>query len=435
MPEDVLAGMTVHALVVGCDGVVTGAYGGAGHLAGWPYGELVGRSVLDVLGHATRAELSGLFAPGAATPIAARALSFPAVVVGPDGQEEEFDVSPAGFDRDGCRGWVVTISSRSDLSPVGDVLRRMIRGDALADVGAAVARRLTYDTADSTHLSLVITWPGTVRMTLAAGRPGSALEPAVRATVESGEACLWPAPDSGEIVDVPLDTLPAEVVTAMEADGFAQLLAMRIEIGQRNALVLLHFARDLNVGGLLGNTRLAYRELGMALTRAVEREEGERLLREAAMRDPLTGLYNRAGFGELTGNADLGSAVVFVDLDHFKEVNDRYGHAVGDAVLVEIAARMRAVLRPNDHVARLGGDEFAAIVDGVTDAAAADIAERLLMAVTDPLPQHLGPARVGASIGVAHVGDGVTITDALKSADLAMLDAKRAGRCRFVVSR
>jgi len=161
----------------------------------------------------------------------------------------------------------------------------------------------------------------------------------------------------------------------------------------------------------------------------------------AATRDPLTGLDNRSPFfarlreelaRSVLAEGNDGSApavgVLLLDLDGFKQVNDELGHSVGDDLLVEVAARLRSVLRPEDLVARLGGDEFGVVCGGSPSRARlAEIAERLLQAVGAPMDLGGQVAQVGVSIGVAQ-GRRMSDRELLELADGAMYAAKRAGK-------
>jgi diguanylate cyclase (GGDEF)-like protein/PAS domain S-box-containing protein len=155
--------------------------------------------------------------------------------------------------------------------------------------------------------------------------------------------------------------------------------------------------------------------------------------------DPLTGLLNRRALAELLPQAQarsrrhgLGFALLFIDLDGFKAVNDRYGHEVGDALLREVAHRLRAGVRRNDSVVRLAGDEFMVLLEGeaCTLAQARGVAEKLIGAVSLPMAVTGGTAQVGASIGIAlYAPDDDTLPDALvREADRQMYAAKKAGR-------
>jgi diguanylate cyclase (GGDEF)-like protein len=154
--------------------------------------------------------------------------------------------------------------------------------------------------------------------------------------------------------------------------------------------------------------------------------------RHAASRDPLTGLLNRRAF-HATCHAILGGrtqpplAALVVDIDDFKSVNDRYGHAAGDHVLATVAQRLSA-FAGDDPVARLGGDEFAGLLRAPTsDPAWLSHATRRLTAIlATPIPLGYGTVRVTASVGVAPVGDG-DLAEALREADAAMYRAKLIG--------
>lgn len=169
-----------------------------------------------------------------------------------------------------------------------------------------------------------------------------------------------------------------------------------------------------------------------------KQEEG-RLL-ELAERDPLTGLMNRAGFERFTetrlAQARPGHmlALIYVDLDHFKPVNDRHGHAVGDVLLQQFAQRMSAVVRPSDAVARLGGDEFAIALIGVRERRHAEaVAAKLIAAASAPFEVDGLQLRIGASAGVAFAGDaGFDLRQLIAEADARLYEAKAAGRGRHV---
>jgi diguanylate cyclase (GGDEF)-like protein len=168
---------------------------------------------------------------------------------------------------------------------------------------------------------------------------------------------------------------------------------------------------------------------------------GERRLRSevehVAFVDPLTGLSNRRRFLErlstaLSGNRrGSGCALLLIDLDRFKEVNDRFGHAAGDALLVEVAQRLKALaLRPED-AGRLGGDEFALILEGANadEFGARVIISRLHGELAKPLHYRDAMILPSGSIGLAFAGAGIsTATEMLEAADSDMYRAKRANR-------
>ncbi len=163
-------------------------------------------------------------------------------------------------------------------------------------------------------------------------------------------------------------------------------------------------------------------------------------LLSAAMTDPLTRLYNSRWLRD-TGDRDLARAaregkplaLLLVDLDHFKRVNDGGGHAAGDLVLQRVASRLRSTVRGMDAVVRLGGEEFVALLQDCDADGAAVVAEAIRVAVRDiALPEGCGLPRLTASIGIAaypeHAGD---LEQLLAAADRAMYAAKQAGRDRI----
>jgi diguanylate cyclase (GGDEF)-like protein len=177
---------------------------------------------------------------------------------------------------------------------------------------------------------------------------------------------------------------------------------------------------------------------GTALSvRLIDAEvEAERELHYRARHDQLTGLLNRNEILErldaIGGDGRRGgseSAVLFCDLDDFKEVNDGCGHAVGDAVLREVAARVRGSVREDDLVARIGGDELLVVLHhlhGVDEALS--IADDIRQSTCRPIDGPSGPLVVTMSIGVTMVEKGDTADDVVARADQAMYRAKQAGR-------
>ena len=157
--------------------------------------------------------------------------------------------------------------------------------------------------------------------------------------------------------------------------------------------------------------------------------EAEQQLRQLALYDPLTGLANRAFFHERLKHAiklrhDDGQAtgLLYIDLDDFKGINDRWGHDLGDEVLHEIGRRIEHSVRPGDTAARLGGDEFAVVLtEPVTPEDAVAVAERLLTEIRKPLDNGSGPLYANASVGIAFGSDDQTL---LREADIAMYRAK-----------
>jgi diguanylate cyclase (GGDEF)-like protein len=171
-----------------------------------------------------------------------------------------------------------------------------------------------------------------------------------------------------------------------------------------------------------------------------ERKRRDDDIRRLAFRDTLTTLPNRAAFDESVREALLHAertqgrfAVLFIDLDQLKEVNDTYGHKGGDRLLQAIATRLASAIRQSDCVARLGGDEFVVLVsDIVDDAAVAGVAWKLLDRIAKPLLIEDRDCVVTASIGISrYPEDGADLHTLLKHADVAMYRAKTEGKNTF----
>lgn len=208
---------------------------------------------------------------------------------------------------------------------------------------------------------------------------------------------------------------------------------------RRPGAELLRFALPL-----LGLTVVVVAISGGLLFRMTRRAAKRLLLSEAeakhrALHDPLTGLANRVLFNSELNRARLNLgrrpssvALLCIDLDRFKEVNDSFGHKAGDIVIAEVARRLKAACRANDTVARLGGDEFAVIMMDATPEGAATLAGRIVQVMQDRIDVSMGLAQLGCSIGVSIVQDPEVLhVDALRQADVALYRAKQAGRNRF----
>lgn len=168
-----------------------------------------------------------------------------------------------------------------------------------------------------------------------------------------------------------------------------------------------------------------------------QRKEVEELLRHRAQSDPLTDLPNRTLFYDrlqmaLTQARRYGEefALLYVDLDHFKDVNDTLGHAAGDALLIETGRRLTQAVRQSDTVARLGGDEFAVILPKVTnDSEIEEVAQRIVSAMALPFLLSSGTVNISASVGVAiYPRHGIDLETIRASADAALYLVKQSGR-------
>jgi diguanylate cyclase (GGDEF)-like protein/PAS domain S-box-containing protein len=162
-------------------------------------------------------------------------------------------------------------------------------------------------------------------------------------------------------------------------------------------------------------------------------------LQHRAFHDALTGLPNRALFADraahalaLARRAETVTAVLFIDLDDFKEVNDTLGHALGDELLAAFADRLTTLPQESDLAARLSGDEFALLIENLRDSSEAEVlAEMVTGAFDEPFPLSEGPVTMTATVGLATSDDGDTIDEMTRNADMALYAAKAAGKHRW----
>ncbi len=223
--------------------------------------------------------------------------------------------------------------------------------------------------------------------------------------------------------------------------GVAMVAATAV-VADLTGLLLQRPVADVLTDGVLFGSVIVV--MAVMLTRATCRQERLVAALEAQARlDALTGLVNRRAFDDALATtlhqpAAAGTALVLIDVDAFKTVNDQYGHPVGDALLVHLAAVLRDELRAEDAVlSRLGGDELAVLMTGCPADVAARRAEELLAAVgAAPLPLADGTLlALSISVGVAHVSEPIDdLATVYSAADAALYDAKRAGRGRVTVA-
>ncbi|MFI9012284.1 diguanylate cyclase domain-containing protein [Actinosynnema sp. NPDC053489] len=231
---------------------------------------------------------------------------------------------------------------------------------------------------------------------------------------------------AGELLHLLVPYLPLLVTGLFIVVGTATGVRLKpVEVYVGLGVVLLVIVRQLLT--LIDNVKLLDQL----------RESRERL-RHQAYHDPLTGVPNRALFRERLDAALAGPSpvvVLFIDVDGFKDVNDNFGHAEGDAVLRIVAARLQACVRSQDVVARLGGDEFGVLVDGYPQPPE-EIGRRVLRALDEPHRTANGSHVIRASIGISHreaFDPSLTADDLIGTADAAMYTAKRLGKGMVVV--
>jgi diguanylate cyclase (GGDEF)-like protein/PAS domain S-box-containing protein len=262
-------------------------------------------------------------------------------------------------------------------------------------------------------------------------------------------SCLYANARMAAMLGLPLSDLYARPLPSLLEPAEAAEMLRRLrerEGGQPDAYEIRYLHPDggerrlwIAASPMLGPDGVHQGSLGM-VSDVTELRRTEEQLRRAALHDALTGLPNRTlltdrldqALSREAASAGRGTAVVLLDLDDFKLVNDSRGHAVGDALLVAVVERLCATARPLDTVARFGGDEFVVVCEDVDEATALSLAESLLAALREPFDVDGNVLHVSASFGVAR-SPGSAAADLLRFADAAMYAAKDGGRGRVAL--
>jgi len=228
---------------------------------------------------------------------------------------------------------------------------------------------------------------------------------------------------------VQTDTLVVALVATLIGTGIC-LVALRAVL--RPLYMVENAMREFETHGQAGSLPLGFRdEVGLLMERTNRlvlhvNQKIDETTREAET-DPLTGVLNRRGFERRVPDRAAGG-ILLLDLDHFKVVNDTYGHDAGDRVLVDVAETVQSVLRRSDVLARFGGEEFVVFLPAATATEAMAAAERIRAAIAAQVMA--GGQTVTASIGVAQARVSRPLADLLADADSATYAAKRGGRNR-----
>lgn len=437
-------------LAVASDGTVMAARGGFGGFLDFDIGDTVGTNVFDRLAPEDADELAVYFLENAGESADTIALPIPfrLRVLADDGIEHFVDVIATGHQRSVDDWYWVVV-----LVPV-ELTTSMSRSLELEMAGAdrgAVKRMLCEEVASDNMLYS----SRTMLVEFGTGKSGDGID--VRANTSPGTFSIvtsreqdrddatiflddirdgwrpWDGTDLGSVASISLDDVPAASRRALERRNWRRFLVAPVHVQGRTRAAILLVSRvpdSYPVDVIKQNVARRLLALCNATAMLIERWDDQDRLHGEATTDALTGLGNARLLSAHLRSTPAESAVLFIDVDHFKEVNDTFGHSAGDRVLVTVADRIVESCRQNDVVTRIGGDEFVVVLSGADRQVASGIGHRILDSVSRPLDIDGGPERVSISIGVSSM----LHDDPLEAADLAMLRAKRAGRGRLSVS-
>jgi len=351
-----------------------------------------------------------------------------------DGTTVHCSVAVATPIRTGLRGFVLQLRRADSAHALEDALVAMGRNRPLTEVLGEVASMLQGELPAS-DVAVFYHSRSTGRLEHAVG-PAELVGLRDAATLaEPGIASALTEP--GAIVDRSVHDLPTALRSAARAAGYRRLTLLAIEMadGSPSALLAVWSRQGHSIHVFTADQ---IHRCAALVALVIQWERGRRALEWAASHDVLTGLHNRSHFVSEVDRARRTpepTAVLYLDLDDFKPVNDRHGHSVGDRALVEVAARLRGAVRPTDIVARLGGDEFAVLCRGLDELEVAEaLAERLVADVAQPMLVDGYEVSVGLSVGIASLLDGDDADRALARADDALRKAKVEGKGRWMVA-
>lgn len=421
-----LDGLPTGVILIGPDATVRYANRRVRDLFGWGVADLVGRSMLDVVLPEDLGYAAGLLT---------EASGFYGSVLGPLRLRFVDAAGAVGFtecwarELDDHSGYVIVAPSSSVVDLIGDAVQAIATGQPIERaVDLIVSGFSAYPMSGGATLLRVV--DGDLR-------PMTAWPIDDRWWRDVTDAPWHLAARTGSAVDVNDLTELGELGDALAEVG-CRALWCRPVIGRRgevSAVIVVSrpFSRPPTT-----NQQARMRQLVNVAALAFDQLEYRSALERAAFTDHLTGAATRARLRQELEHGLVWTALLYLDLDGFKEINDAHGHHAGDAVLAEVGMRLLASVRADDLVVRLGGDEFLLVASDATERDAVEIARRVITAIEAPTVvvdrDGTTTVSVGASVGVCARVGAMTFDDAMRLADQALVDAKQAGKRRFLLA-
>ena len=422
--------------VIDAIGTITNVRGGYGGFLGHDLDAMVGANVFEFVSPREADELAIYFAESADQSPEAVAFPMPfrVTLMGADGWEHPVDVIQTGWAReDDGWTWVIVLVPISITTALSRSLDAEMAGASPQRVREMLTEELVVENHSYTSRWFLIDLGGSGQASVTTSRPeDEAMAEAIAQEVTERQWRPWQEVARRECAPLLMDQLPVPLQAIARTRGWRRASVAPVYLDRVDPdAVFLTFGRapdGYDLSAITTNVRARIAMLVDVTALLLARWRDRDRLVAAATRDPLTGLANRDAFSDALAAVGDQTALLYIDIDHFKTVNDRFGHETGDRVLVEVARRIVEACRPTDVVARFGGDEFVVLLDGADTEVARAVGERIIDAVGSASAA-AEIERVTVSVGLAALTDK---SDVLAAADRAMLQAKQQGRDRLV---
>lgn len=432
--QDVLKYIRPTILVTDREGMILQAHGGSGRPLGYWAEELVGQHGIMLVAPEDHPVMAATYLATDGLPIVTAPEPFPIRMVGPGGQTRTWDCVPGGFSEGDEDGWVLTLTCRDEQSASVGAMDCFIAGGSPIEIARVVADRYQGGThhewrKEALVLYRDVTEDGPQKWTFVnppTGTPAQ-LSDALAACIDAIDADEVPSSPLWDLSPGAIHSdshLPPKLVDVARGIGLPYSTTLAVGLNGVTQVIFLRFSNFTDQAQV--NSTFSDQAVDATLRRSLQDQASRSLLGRTMRRDPLTGIANRLCFDEIVeANQDAStSAVLYVDIDKFKAVNDTFGHATGDAVLKAVANRIVRACRPDDIVARIGGDEFAVVLGSISGEEAHGVAARIQSSMNHPLNVADGPDLVTVTIGIATPTGQMALEDLIQAADLAMLAAK-----------